>query len=181
MLRIISGIHRSRKLEQPPLSITRPTIDRVREAIFNSIRSQVPNALVLDLFAGSDAFALEAISNGAMKAVCVENHPQALSAIKTNVANLKINNLELVNTDVLSFLAKGGKEFDIIFLDPPYERYELLNSALQNIVDNKFLTTNGLVIVETNDQMQVQVPEGLLVRNTKKYGKVFVLYLAQNN
>ncbi|WP_029512703.1 16S rRNA (guanine(966)-N(2))-methyltransferase RsmD [Mycoplasmopsis iners] len=182
MLRIISGIHRSRQLEQPDMSISRPTMDRVREAIFNSIRMNIKDKIVLDLFAGSGAFAFEAISNGAMKVFCVENNKNAINVIRNNKNTLKANNVQIEYTDVLNFLnSNQGKEFDYIFIDAPYLMYETVNQTLELINEFKYLNKNGLIIVETNDSKQIMLPKGLTIQNYKKYGKVDILYISNNN
>ena len=88
MLRIIAGKYRSRILEQPPLSITRPTIDRAREALFNIIQNDIENSVVLDCFAGSGAFCFEAVSRGATKAIAIEKNPIAFAIIQKNLEKL---------------------------------------------------------------------------------------------
>ncbi|WP_258408987.1 16S rRNA (guanine(966)-N(2))-methyltransferase RsmD [Mycoplasmopsis columbina] len=182
MLRIISGIHRSRLLEQPEENITRPTMDRIREAIFNSIRFKIKDAIVLDLFAGSGAFSFEAISNGAMKAIAVDNSFAATKVIEKNQNSLNVSNLEIYKQDVLAFLNNnGGKKFDFIFIDPPYKNYELINEILKTILHKEYLTKNGLIIVETNNSNLITIPEGLTVQNNKKYGKVEIIFVSNNN
>ncbi|WP_318023975.1 16S rRNA (guanine(966)-N(2))-methyltransferase RsmD [Mycoplasmopsis gallinarum] len=182
MLRIISGTHRRLTIEQPSSNKTRPTMDRVREAIFNTLRFDLENKIVLDLFAGSGAFGFEAISNGAMKAVLVDNDYEAVNVIKKNQEKLKINNLDIYKTDALTFLKnREGTVYDYIFLDPPYNEYELLNSVLNILKTKKFLSRNGLIILETNNPSKIIIPDGLTIQNQKQYGKVTILYLTLNN
>ncbi|MGV2392552.1 UNVERIFIED_CONTAM: 16S rRNA (guanine(966)-N(2))-methyltransferase RsmD [Campylobacter lari] len=179
MIRVISGKYRSRILNQPETDKTRPTMDRVREAIFSSIRNNIEEKIVLDLFAGCGSMAIEAISNGAMKAVCVDSNKMALKAINENVKKLKINNLDIYGIDSLIFLKRYvGKVFDFIFLDPPYKDYDLLNKALELIIENKFLDKYGHIIIETDDPNQIFLPKKLIINKIKKYGKVYVCYIS---
>ncbi|VEU75665.1 DNA methylase [Mycoplasmopsis maculosa] len=181
MIRVISGKYRSRILSQPNTTNTRPTMDRVREAIFSSIRQDIENKIVLDLFSGSGAFSIEAISNGAMKAVSIENNKEALKVINDNIKALKINNLEVLNLDVLIFLKRyTGRVFDYIFLDPPYKEYETLNSSLELIVNNNFLNNFGKIILETDNPEEIKIPNELVLNKIKKYGKVYVLFIHKN-
>ncbi|WP_027120389.1 16S rRNA (guanine(966)-N(2))-methyltransferase RsmD [Mycoplasmopsis lipofaciens] len=182
MLRIISGKYRSRKIEQPDLEFTRPTTDRIREAIFSSIRQNIENKIILDLFSGSGAISFEAISNYCMKAIAVDNNNNAINIIKKNASILKANNIDIVKMDALQYLQNStGRKFDYIFLDPPYDQYELLNNALQQIKINKYLNKNGLIIVETNDKSKIKIPDKFLIQKEKQYGKIFILFISKNN
>jgi 16S rRNA (guanine966-N2)-methyltransferase len=118
-VRVIAGEHRGRRLEVPRGTSVRPTSDRVREALF-SILGDVGGARVLDLFAGSGALGIEALSRGAGGAVFVENDPRALAALRANVEAIGGSGAEVVRADALSWLRRGGRTFDLLFLDPPY-------------------------------------------------------------
>ncbi len=178
MIRIISGKYRHRQIEQPDTKNTRPTMDRVREAIFSSIRFEISEKIVLDLFAGSGSIGIEALSNGAMKAVLVDNDKNAIKTIKQNISSLGINNAEVFACNSLDFLQKfTGREFDFIFLDPPYAEYDLLNQCLELIKQNKFLSKFGQIIIETDDLDKIIVPSGLVVVKQKQYGQVYILYI----
>lgn len=182
MIRVISGKYRHRLLNWPKSKDTRPTMDKVREAIFSSLRMQLEGKIVLDLFAGSGSMAIEAVSNYAMKAVAVEKDKEAVKIIYENVNALQINNIEVFNTNALAFLkSKTGRVFDYIFLDPPYAEYDLLNECLKLVKQNNFLSKNGLIVVETNDGEKITLPEGLMVQKNKKYGKVHILYISHIN
>ncbi len=179
MIRVISGKYRHRHLNWPKSNDIRPTMDKVREAIFSSIRMQIEGKIVLDLFAGSGSMAIESISNYAMKAVAVEKDKEAIKVIYENINSLQINNIDVFNMNALSFLkSKTGRIFDYIFVDPPYAEYDLLNECLRLIKTNNFLSTNGLIIVETNNNNKIEIPQGLMIQKNKKYGKVHILYIS---
>ncbi|MCP4336763.1 MAG: 16S rRNA (guanine(966)-N(2))-methyltransferase RsmD [Mycoplasma sp.] len=180
MLRIISGEYKGRKIEQPDLKITRPTIDRVREAIFSSIQFKLKNSIILDLFAGSAAFSIEAISRGAMKSIAVENNRQALKVIENNKKKLGISNLIIINRDAVQYTKyTSGVKFDFIFMDPPFKEYDLYNKTLQNIFQNNLLNNNGYIIIETNNKDKIEIPKGYMIQKNKKYGKKDVLLISK--
>ena len=136
--------------------------------------------MVLDLFSGSGAMAIESISRGAMKAICVDNSNNATSIIKNNLNKLKINNIDIYKQDCISFLKdKKGTKYDLIFLDPPYVEFSLLNKALEIISTYSFLNKYGKIIIENNDEnfMSVVIPKTLIIYKTKNYGKTRIIYL----
>lgn len=181
MLRIIAGKYRSRVLTQPPIQITRSTTDRIREAIFSSIQFKLPNAVVLDLCAGSGAFSFESISRGATKAVAVDLNEKAIKVIKKNAEDLQVNNIDVYQMDVLNFLAqKKGTKFDVIFLDPPYDNENLYNEALRIISENQLLNTLGIIVLEKSINVNINIPENLAVQKRKNYGKTVIWQLANN-
>ncbi|KKB26980.1 16S rRNA (guanine(966)-N(2))-methyltransferase [Mycoplasmopsis meleagridis] len=182
MLRIISGIYRSRKIEQPNTFSTRPTMDRVREAIFNSIRYDIKDKLVVDLFAGSGSMGFEALSNGAMKVYFVDNNTEAIKTINRNKEILNVNNLTIYKSDALDFLKHSiGKKFDYFFMDAPFKEYELINKCINYIYDNKLLSINGIIVVETDSLHNIILKDGLVLQKWKKYGKIYILFIALNN
>lgn len=179
MLRVISGIYRHRMLKQPKSELIRPTMDRVKEAIFSSIRFNLEEKIVLDLFSGSGSMAIEAISNYAANAVAVDNNKDAINTIKANMKDLGIKNISLYYEDSISFLeTRCQKMFDYIFVDPPYKQFELLNKSLALIKQNNFLWAHGELIVETSDPNRIIVPKGMEITKTKKYGRKFVVYIS---
>ncbi|ADN68716.1 16S rRNA (guanine(966)-N(2))-methyltransferase RsmD [Mycoplasmopsis fermentans] len=182
MLRIISGKYRHLNIEQPKTLETRPTMDRVREAIFSSIRFNLESACILDLFAGSGAFSFEALSNYAVKAIAVDNNNEAIKTIRNNALKLKAENIDIVKDDVLNYLQKNsGRKFDFIFIDAPYKEYQSVNKSLELIVDNKFLTKNGLVILETDNFLMIDIPKKLTIQKQRQYGKVNILFISNKN
>lgn len=180
MLRIIAGKFRSRVLEQPPLNITRPTIDRVREAIFNIIQNEIGQSIVLDCFAGSGSFCLEAISRGAMKAVAIEKDRRAFQVIERNAKKLIVNNLEIKNIDAL-FYVKSSKniQFDFIYLDPPY-KLEILPEIISTIHENNLLKEYGKIIIETSIEKEIKIPSFFVPISEKIYGKTKIIFLTKN-
>ncbi|MEA4115420.1 16S rRNA (guanine(966)-N(2))-methyltransferase RsmD [Mycoplasma sp. 744] len=177
MLRVISGKYRSRILEQPPLEITRATIDRIKEAIFNSIRFNLENKIVVDLFAGSANLAIEALSNNAQKAYAVDNNLMAIKCIENNKKNLNLTNLEIICSNAEDFLNKLDFECDYFFLDPPYKNINLLNNALKIINNSNLLSQNGLIIIETDNDKEIIIPSNLQIKRKKQYGKINIIYL----
>ncbi|WP_369085828.1 16S rRNA (guanine(966)-N(2))-methyltransferase RsmD [Metamycoplasma spumans] len=181
MLRIIAGKYRSRLLEQPNKSITRPTIDRAREAIFSSIQFSIEGKEFLDLFSGSGSFCLEALSRGAKHATCIEKNREAFNVILKNKASLGEKNLDVFNTDALSFLNKAPSEFyDYIYLDPPFKDKELLLECLNKIIERKIIKNDGLIIVESDWSDLKYDYQDYRITKVKKYGKIYIYYL-QNN
>ncbi|PAF55036.1 16S rRNA (guanine(966)-N(2))-methyltransferase RsmD [Mycoplasmopsis agassizii] len=187
MLRIIAGKYRSRKIEAPPYEITRPTGDRMREATFSKIQAKLPGKIFLDLFSGSGANPIEAVSRNAMKAIAVEKNKIAFSILQDNVNKLGINNIDLYHTDALSFLKmKKGIKVDFIYLDPPFKDVELLNQVLETIIEFDFLSKNGMVIIETIENELLKIPDKYVVMNSKRDIKTYsnskvMIFLHLNN
>lgn len=120
LLRIIGGQWRSRRLEFPDLPGLRPTPDRVRETLFNWLAPILPGVRCLDLFAGSGALGIEALSRGAAEAVFVERHPLAIRALRENLARLKAEGARVEPGEALTWLRQPGTPFEIVLLDPPF-------------------------------------------------------------
>lgn len=181
MLRVISGEYRGRHLKQPSFSISRPTSDRTKEAVFSMIQFELKNSIVLDLFSGSGALSIEAVSRGAMKSFAVDNNSEAVKVINENVNNLNINNISVIKSDVDNYLKRiSGTKFDFIFMDPPYLDIELYNETLITINELGLLKTTGLIILETSKPWEIKIPEGLVIQKKKKYGKANIVLLANN-
>ncbi|MBK8752521.1 MAG: 16S rRNA (guanine(966)-N(2))-methyltransferase RsmD [Candidatus Competibacteraceae bacterium] len=119
-LRIIGGQWRSRRLAFPDLLELRPTPDRVRETLFNWLAPRLPGARCLDLFAGSGALGIEALSRGAAEVVFIERHPLAIRALRENLARLKAEGARVEPGEALTWLRQPGTPFDIVLLDPPF-------------------------------------------------------------
>ncbi len=145
-LRIIGGHWRSRKLKFINAPNLRPTPDRVRETLFNWLQKATINARCLDLFAGSGALGLEALSRGAMEVVFVEKHRAAAQQLLQNLLLLKSSN-RIIQTHAKDYLQKESKEFDIIFLDPPF-RQNYIPQILDIIQEKQLLAANGLIYLE---------------------------------
>lgn len=145
-MRIISGKYKGKKLKGFNIEGTRPTMDRVKESLFGMIQTYIPGSIVLDLFAGSGALGLEAISNGAKKCYLIDNNQMAIQTIKDNSQNID-ENLKIINIDYKKFLKTTDETFDIIFLDPPYKENQL-DKSLRIIEERKLLNNGGIVICE---------------------------------
>jgi 16S rRNA (guanine966-N2)-methyltransferase len=172
-MRIIAGEHRGTRIFAPPGRETRPTSDRVRENVFNIVAPWVEEAHVLDLYAGSGAMGLEALSRGATAAVFVESDPGAVRAIERNLDKLRVRGatvLRVEATTALSREAAAGRKYDLVLLDPPYAMTDFapLGRYLPDV-----LADDGLLVVETAARVEPELP-GLSVRTTRKYGSTRV-------
>lgn len=174
MMRIIGGVFRSRKIESPPAHSARPTKDRVREAVFNMIAGNLEGARVLDLFAGSGAYGLEALSRGARECVFVENNPGCALVISKNIEKLKVQDKTKVRkADVTKCLEEMGpqkEKFDIIFSDPPYDLV-LSRNILIMIQRYDILKHSGLLILEHDRKEAISEGAGdVSIYKQKSYG-----------
>jgi 16S rRNA (guanine966-N2)-methyltransferase len=147
ILRIIGGRHRGRRLRFPAGVEIRPTPDRVRETLFNWLQPRIVGAKVLDLFAGSGALGLEALSRGAAEVTFVERDRRAAAAIDTLLKEWGETTGTVVCADALAWLAAGSAAFDIVFLDPPYDA-ALLGEAAAALVSRRRLSPDARVYVE---------------------------------
>ncbi|MGL5205485.1 MAG: 16S rRNA (guanine(966)-N(2))-methyltransferase RsmD [Metamycoplasmataceae bacterium] len=180
MLRIIAGKYRKLLIDQPDIKITRSTTDRVRESIFNCLQNQVEGSIVLDLFSGSGAMAIESISRGAMKSICVDNSKESISVIQSNLNKLSINNIDIYHLDALNFLSsKKGTKYDLVFLDPPYKDINLLNNVLEILARDSFLNKYGQIIIETQEDnfLLIKIPKTLIIDKVKDYGKTMIIFI----
>ena len=181
-MRIIGGKHRGTKLYTLDGLNTRPTLDRVKEPLFSIIGFDLPEATVLDLFAGSGALGLEAISRGAKKAYLCDSYKQAIHIIGQNVDKLKENSkVEIINKDydkALEYLK--NEKFDIVFLDPPYAT-DFSEKASEKIAKYGLLNENGIIIIETDrkDEVKKNIEELDLfeIYDQRKYGRAELIFL----
>lgn len=151
-MRIIAGTCRSLKLKTPKGLNTRPTTDRIKETLFNILQPELRSARFLDLFAGSGAIGLEALSRGAKEAVFVENNREAISCIEDNISFTKMKDHSvLLKMDVISALKQldGGEQFDVIFMDPPYNR-EFEKQVLSGLKGTTLLNEDTLIVIEAD-------------------------------
>jgi 16S rRNA (guanine966-N2)-methyltransferase len=168
-MRIIAGTHKGTTIYAPK-SQTRPTGDRVREAAFNLI-GPVDDMAVLDLFAGSGAMGLEALSRGASNAVFVESDREAQHAIERNVEKLRLAGATLLRMDArraLAAEAAAGRRYDLVLVDPPYAMFETLQPILATYVP-ALLAENGLVVVESAKRDHPELAP-LTERTSRTYG-----------
>ena len=175
MIRITGGEFRSRLLETPRTSLTKPTMDKVRAAVFSALGEKVKNARVLDLFAGSGSYGFEALSRGAESVTFVDSSVEAVKVIRQNSASLKVENVEIKNSDVLCYLEQNSQEFSIIFADPPY-KLEVYEEVVDKLLLNGFVSENGVIVLESEKELNIDESKFKSVR-FYKYGlaKVYIL------
>ena len=179
-MRIVAGLAKGRKIESPKGMDVRPTTDRVREALFSSIAFRIRGARVLDLFAGTGALGLEALSRGAASAVFVERDHRFAALVNRNIAACGFDTrTRLFTTDALKAIVSLGAEnlqFDLIFMDPPYNG-PMLEKGLDAVQDNALLAPNGLIAAEHPANRPPSVPIGLAVATAKRYGKTVLSFI----
>jgi 16S rRNA (guanine966-N2)-methyltransferase len=172
-MRVIAGTHRGRTLKAPPGESTRPTSDRVREALFSILGDRVRDARVLDLFAGSGALGLEALSRGASAATFVDDDPKAIAAVKANLETLKAV-AEVRRGDALRFLSgasKSGAQYDLVFLDPPYRLAERLAPSLSEALP-AVLAPGAVVVAESDKRAPLTLT--LPLNDERRYGDTLI-------
>lgn len=180
-MRVIAGTHRGRRLTAPKGESTRPTTDRVREALFSSIASHLGPGLsagaVLDAFAGSGALGIEALSRGASHATFIETAPAALSALKHNLGALELSaRARIVRGDALSLAKRGvGRGYALIMLDPPYTLDAAVVAELLASLRSSGAAVEGTIVSwEHSSAADVSWPEGFESLSTKRYGSIGV-------
>jgi len=181
-MRVISGKARGKKLISLEGTNTRPTLDRVKEALFNIIQFDIENKNILDLFAGSGAIGIEAISRGAKSVTFCDNSSEAIKVIKTNVQNTRsIEQSTILQKDyitALKYLAERQAKFDIIYLDPPYKT-DFANIAIEQIINLNLLSKDGIIILETDDTKKEEEikNEGIEIFGKRKYGRAILIFI----
>ena len=168
-MRIIAGSYRSRTLAAPPGLATRPTSDRLRETLFNVLAPRIEGAVFLDLYAGSGAVGIEALSRGAARVEFVERAPAALSVLRANLSKLGVTDgFRIHNRSVGGFLRllKAGAGFDLVFLDPPYDAAREYAATLGFLGGSAvgFLAPGALVIAESRKKERLEERYGELAR-----------------
>ncbi len=171
-LRIIGGEWRGRKLRFPDVEGLRPTTDRVRETLFNWLAPVIHGARCLDLFAGSGALGLEALSRGASAVNFVDTSGQVMRSLKENLALLKDKRATLQQVDALAYLRGEPQRFDVVFLDPPF-RQGLLQPCLEQLCQGGWLAQNGRIYIEVEQELGEPVmPYGWEMVRRKTAGQV---------
>jgi 16S rRNA (guanine966-N2)-methyltransferase len=171
-MRIVGGELRGRRLAAPPArsAAVRPTADRVREAVFSILGEAVGGASVLDLFCGTGALAIEALSRGAARATLVDTDPRLA---RRNVDELGLGGrAEIVRGDAVRFLGRRGERFDLVFCDPPYNIADRLEGNLDSLIPTR-LQTGGRLIVESSARRPLELA-GLPVAVERRYGEALV-------
>ncbi|TCT26892.1 16S rRNA (guanine966-N2)-methyltransferase [Melghiribacillus thermohalophilus] len=174
-MRVISGTLKGRQIKPVPSRMTRPTADKVKEAMFQIIGPFLDGGLVLDLFAGSGNLGIEALSRGAERTIFVDRHPRAIQTIYENIRNLHIQDqAEVYKTDAFRALkaaSKRGLMFDYIFLDPPYEKCSY-TALFEAILNHTLIHSESIIICEHTADEQLPEEFGKLAAfKSEIYGK----------
>lgn len=180
-MRIISGSARGTKLYTLEGKQTRPTLDRIRESVFNILQRRIKDAQVLDLFAGSGAIGLEALSRGANSVIFCDQSPKAIQIVEKNIEKTHFKEKSvLCKMDYIECLENfKDKQFDFIYLDPPYDS-DYTIQAVKKIVEYDMLNKTGNIFIETDMVKQI---EGKLkdlqvtIKQIRKYGRVYIIIL----
>ena len=180
-MRIISGKAKGTKLYTLEGTNTRPTLDRVKESIFNIIQNDIEDAEILDLFAGSGAIGLEFLSRGARNAVLCDKSKDVTEIIKRNVQKTHMEEkTQILNLDFETCLDKvKNRQFDIIYIDPPYVTKYILKS-IEKIIAQGNLKKEGIMILETDDEQRILreiESEEVRIVDKRKYGRATIIFL----
>jgi len=183
MTRIIAGAHGGRRLSAPAGALTRPTSDRVREAFFSSLDSMIDlsGARFADLYAGSGAVGLEALSRGASHALLVESDARAARTIRDNIVALRVGNAARLVTGKVSQVLAGppdGGPYDVIFADPPYAVTAAEITEVQNLlVENGWLAPDAVVALERSTRGGTMTwVDGVTAERSRRYGETTLWY-----
>ena len=176
-MRVIAGKARGVQLKSPDGMSTRPTIDRVKEALFSIIQFDIPGTTVLDLFGGTGQLGIEAISRGAKRAVFVDSQDKACRTILENLKRARMSEQgRVVRRDYLDYLNSCQEKFDIIFLDPPYAEV-YLETALKRITEIDILRSGGIIVAEHPLGKDLLFEfDGFTRSKDYKYGKVVLTF-----
>ena len=176
-MRIIGGLHRGRKLPIPGLSGLRPTADRTRETLFNWLQFDIVDMNVLDLFAGTGALGLEALSRGAQSAIFVEPQAQAAEGIARSLQTLALPQGSVQRMMAQQFLASTAQRFDLIFVDPPFSA-DLWSVTLESLLTANILTERGFIYLECPKNQAIDIPAPWVTVKEKTSGNVRFRLLA---
>lgn len=181
-MRIIAGENRGHKLKSVPGMRTRPTADRVKEAVFSSLEPLLCGSRFLDVFGGTGSIALEAVSRGAASAVIIERDDTALSVIRDNIAACgKQSRCRVIRGDslaVLERLQRQGAQFDLVYVDPPYQS-GLYETVLARLAEG-LLAPGGMILLESAKNTSLSIQNSIFyIHKEKCYGDTRILYLKQ--
>ena len=175
-MRVISGIARGTKLDSRESISTRPTLDRIKENMFNLIQDKVRDSVVLDLFAGSGQLGIEALSRGADRAYFCDIDKEDIVFLEKNIDKTRLTEKSIVlNADFKKVLKTINERFDLIFIDPPYKS-NFVEESLELVFENAILNTDGLIVIETDETQKIQEllnsKSYINILKTKNYGRV---------
>ena len=187
-MRIISGKYSGRKIITPKGKETRPTTDRFKETLFNIIENSLKIDLkeknILDLFAGSGSLGLEAISRGAKSCVFLDKSSKAIKVIEYNINNLGLSSSDCINIDVnkiRKFKKNVEDKIDIIFSDPPYSKTDINEIAISNLVKNSWIRRNSYLFLETSSRRPIKDIKDFQIIDDRKIGdSLLITYLYSN-
>lgn len=174
-MRVISGTAKGVSLKTPSGMETRPTTDRVKEAVFSIIQFHIPGARILDLFGGTGQLGIEGLSRGANSAVFVDRREEACALIRENLRRTKLEgSARVVRSDYLTYMKRTKEKFDIIFLDPPYVE-DFLENSLIRITEIDILQSGGIIVAERplGKEMSLNLP-GFSKSRDYKYGNTLI-------
>lgn len=154
MIRITGGKNRSRKLFISENNLTKPTMDKVRAAVFNALTNDVKGKDILDLFSGSGSYGFEALSRDAKSVTFVDKEKEAITAIKKNAEMLKETNIKVFQSDVTSFLESKNGQFDLVFVDPPY-KLDIYQNVLDLLEKNAYLKDEAIIVLESEKELSI--------------------------
>ena len=180
-MRIISGKARGTKLYTLDGTATSPTLDRVKESLFNIIQNDIEDSTVLDLFSGSGAIGLEFLSRGAKRAVLCDSSKDAIKIIKQNVQKTHFEEkVEVYNMEFTKLVERlQNQKFDIIYIDPPYAT-DFIKISLEKIIEYELVNENTKIIVETDDETRIlnQIEKmDVEITDKRKYGRATIIFL----
>lgn len=179
-MRIIAGKARGKKLIPPATMETRPTLDRVKEAMFSIIQGYIPDAVAIDVFAGTGSLGLEAASRGAKEVYLIDKSNTTFPLLKQNVKSLKFEDfcvpLNMDSYDALKMLSNKGITFDIIFIDPPYCK-EMIPEAIKIVKENNMLKENGIIVTKIDSIEEIyEGYKDIKLLQSRKYGNTKVCF-----
>ena len=184
-MRIISGKARGTRLYTLEGYNTRPTLDRVKESLFNIIQKEIPNSVFLDLFSGSGAIGLEAVSRGAKKAILCDQSKEAIQIIKKNIEKTHLEDqVEYCQLPFEKMLKTKIKEkIDIVYIDPPYKT-NLAYEAVKIILEEDLISESSYIIIETDEEKRVieQIKKlEIDIVDQRKYGRAYLIFLKKKS
>lgn len=176
MLRISGGTFRSRLLKTPDTTLTKPTMDKVRNGVFSALQNDIKGKKVLDLFAGSGSYGFESLSRGALSITFIDNGLEAIKVIKENARALDVlDQTKIYKEDSFSFLVNRDEEYDIIFVDPPYKKYDY-KEIVEAIINSSSLAKNGILVLESDYNLDIDL--SLFSKSKEyKYSQTYVYIL----